>query len=224
MKKALVLAVFACWAAQLTAQSAKGKFSVKPMMGINVTDFSGSLVGDIYHPKVRFAAGAEMEYGITDWLGLTLGAVYSQQGASIDGTITLYTYSGYGSSLSYQGETNINVEGKADVDYINVPIMASIYIPQWKGIAVKAGVQVGFRVNDFFEVKCEHKSLGMEISMGGFSKTVDFGIPIGLSYEHKNFVLDARYYFGLLENDGTEDPDNTKNRYLSITLGYRFHL
>ena len=86
MKKALVLAVFACWAAQLTAQSAKGKFSIKPMMGINVTDFSGSLVGDIYHPKVRFAAGAEMEYGITDWLGLTLGAVYSQQGASIDGT------------------------------------------------------------------------------------------------------------------------------------------
>ena len=224
MKKTILLAALACWTVGMTAQNAKGKFSIKPMTGINVTTFSGSIFTDVYYSKVRFTAGVEMEYGVNDWLGLTLGAVYSQQGAGVDGDITLYTYGGYGSNMSYTGKNDIHVDGKANVDYINVPVMANIYIPQLQGVAVKAGVQVGFRVNDLFDVKAESGSYGMQASMGGFTKTVDFGIPLGLSYEYRNIVLDARYYFGLLENDGTEDPDNTQNRYLSITLGYRFQL
>ncbi|MBP5798357.1 MAG: outer membrane beta-barrel protein [Prevotella sp.] len=55
-------------------------------------------------------------------------------------------------------------------------------------------------------------------------KSFDWGIPVGLSYEYKNISLDARYYFGLTKIDKTENPDNAQNRYLSITLGYRFHL
>ena len=57
-----------------------------------------------------------------------------------------------------------------------------------------------------------------------FCKTVDFGIPVGLSYEYKNVVLDARYYFGLTKIDKTENHEDCHNRYLSFTLGYRFHL
>jgi hypothetical protein len=55
-------------------------------------------------------------------------------------------------------------------------------------------------------------------------KSVDFGIPLGLSYEYKNIVLDARYYFGLTKIDKTDDPDSARNQYLSITLGYKFNL
>ena len=55
-------------------------------------------------------------------------------------------------------------------------------------------------------------------------KSIDFGIPVGLSYEYKNVTLNARYYFGLRRVDKTEDPDKAHNRYLSVTLGYRFHL
>lgn len=40
-------------------------------------------------------------------------------------------------------------------------------------------------------------------------KSVDFGIPVGLAYEFKNVTLDG----------GSE-----RNRCLSITLGYRFHM
>jgi hypothetical protein len=50
------------------------------------------------------------------------------------------------------------------------------------------------------------------------------GIPVGLSYEYKNVVLDARYYFGLTKIDNTENPEDVRNRYFSVTLGYRFHL
>lgn len=55
-------------------------------------------------------------------------------------------------------------------------------------------------------------------------KSVDFGIPVGLSYEYKNIVLDARYYFGLTKIDNTVDPEDLRNRNFSITLGYRFYL
>ena len=55
-------------------------------------------------------------------------------------------------------------------------------------------------------------------------KSMDFGIPIGLSYEFKNIVLDARYYFGLRKIDNTEDEESIRNRCLTVTLGYRLHL
>ena len=62
------------------------------------------------------------------------------------------------------------------------------------------------------------------VTQNDICKSVDFGIPLGLSYEYKNISLDARYYFGLTKIDKTENPDTAKNRYFSITLGYRFHL
>ena len=58
----------------------------------------------------------------------------------------------------------------------------------------------------------------------GVCKNLDFGIPVGLSYEFRNVSLNASYYFGMTKIDKTDDPDNSRNRYLSITLGYRFHL
>jgi hypothetical protein len=60
--------------------------------------------------------------------------------------------------------------------------------------------------------------------MSNVCKSVDVGFPIGLSYEYKNVVLDARYYFGLTKIDKTEDAEDCRNRMLSITLGYRFKL
>ena len=65
---------------------------------------------------------------------------------------------------------------------------------------------------------------------------LDFCIPVGLSYEYKNVQLDVRYHFGLLKVlngsvhyvfDRMVDDGGSKdfqNRYLSVTLGYRFHL
>jgi hypothetical protein len=54
---------------------------------------------------------------------------------------------------------------------------------------------------------------------------LDFGIPIGFSYESRHIVLDARYYFGLTKiDDSPINREDVRNRCLSITLGYRLHL
>jgi hypothetical protein len=54
-------------------------------------------------------------------------------------------------------------------------------------------------------------------------KSFDFSIPVGLSYEFSNFVVDARYNWGLTKTiDGL--GDGTKNSVLQFTFGYKFVL
>lgn len=243
MKKLILMAVATLVVSTVLAQNEKGTFSIKPMAGINVTGFSGGIVEDIYHYKVRFTAGLEAEYACNDWLGVSLGAVYSQQGAKVDGSVAAIGVNEAGQQLYIKAME----KGKLHSDYINLPLMANIYIPVVRGLAVKVGAQVGLLVNDRLEAEVETATIaipyrspeGLDLepadvqnarftrsstSISDICKSVDFGIPVGLSYEYKNVTLDARYYFGLTKVDKTKDPDTVRNRYLSITLGYRFHL
>ena len=243
MKKLFfTLLLFGLLPLAISAQNPKGSFSVTPMAGINVTSFGGETL-DAYKYKVRMTVGAEAEYAVNDWLGLSLGAFYSQQGANIDWSTAMVIPDEQG--VKY--DTGIVVGGKLHCDYLNFPLLANIYIPQVKGLAVKIGLQMGVLVNDKIEVAThmaavpsdwsEYGELSFEqryadltkqvfssIRMTGVSNSIDFGIPVGLSYEYKNITLNARYYFGLRRVDKTEDPDKAHNRYLSVTLGYRLYL
>ena len=242
MKKSFfALLLFGVLPLAVSAQNPKGRFSVTPMAGINVTGFSGGTV-DMYNYKVRMTAGAEAEYAVNDWLGLSLGVFYSQQGAKIDWTST-------GTITDEQGVeyyTGIKMDGKLHCDYLNFPLLANIYIPQIKGLAVKIGMQMGVLVNDKLSLdnvtisvpnletqdwSVIYASKGYEtqqtftrMETSNVCNSIDFGIPVGLSYEYRNVTLNARYYFGLRRVDNTTDPDKARNRYLSLTLGYRFHL
>lgn len=240
MKKLFLLFAFVCCCANGMAQNKVGKLSLKPMVGINLSNFSNANV-DVYHTKVGLTGGAEFEYGITPWLGLSLGVVYSEQGAKIDGTVA-------GVATDENGDvwlTRSEMDGKLKCNYLNMPLMAHVYIPSLKGLAVKAGIQLGILTSDkmtadvllamynpnssgaLFLADDSQNYLrvkGYSTSMSDVTKSVDFGIPLGVSYEYKNIVLDARYYFGLTKIDKTENPDNARNQYLSITLGYKFHL
>lgn len=236
MKKLLALAALVSFSIGVKAQNPVGKFSLRPMAGVNISTLANGEF-DIYKTKVGFTGGFEMEYGVNKWLGASAGLVYSQQGAKVDGTLSmLYNEDQY----MYYTITKMN--GKLKCDYLNIPVMANFYIPSIKGLAIKAGVQLGILVNDQSSLETitvvnRELQSSVVLSDDGYPivtsqnttqsdicKSVDFGIPVGLSYEYKNITLDARYYFGLTKIDKTENPDNARNRYLSITLGYRFGL
>ena len=239
MKKHLLLAAFVCCVASVSAQNPKGTFSIKPMAGINVTGLSGG-IHDIYDYKVRFTAGLEAEYGMNDWMGVSLGVIYSQQGADVDGSFRTVITDTQGKNYM----ALIRMDGKLHSEYINIPLLANFYIPFVKGLSVKTGVQFGFLVSSKLEATTvaatqEAPDYGtdqlsvydghVEYSVVNSKstdvfKSVDMGIPVGLSYEYKNVVLDARYYFGLTKIDRTEYPEDCRNRHFSVTLGYRFHL
>ena len=241
MMKKLILLALVCLATMAEAQNQKGSFSIKPMAGINISTFGSPIIEDMYHAKVRFTAGVEVEYGVNDWLGLSLGLMYSQQGAKVDGDISLIQPLKNGDYLYSKSQ----LDGYLHVDYLNIPVMARVYIPSLRGLSISAGVQVGLLVNDKMKTDVTSATITVHsldpytmqemgentsvvtqalVTLTDVCKSVDFGIPVGLSYEYKNVSLDARYYFGLTRMDKTEDPDTAKNRYFSITLGYRFHL
>jgi len=109
-----------------------------------------------------------------------------------------------------------NVAGLSGKDwkpsYLNVPVLANVYVVP--GLAVKLGVQPGFMVD---KDKDGYK---------GEVNTFDLSIPVGLSYEYNNFVLDGRYNWGVtkINKNSVKGFDDTRNSVFQITLGYKFSL
>ena len=87
--------------------------------------------------------------------------------------------------------------------YLNIPVVANVYVV--KNLAVKLGVQPGFCVGK------DNKKVN----------TFDLSIPVGLSYEYNNFVVDGRYNFGVTNVAKGVDA---KNSVFQFTVGYKFEL
>ncbi len=191
MKKLFLMAAMVLSSVGAFAQHSVGSVTLQPRVGVNIADLT-----DLNDSKVRvgLAAGAELEYQATDLFSVSAGVLYSMQGAKLESS---------------------NVTTTAKLDYVNIPIMANVYVA--KGLAVKVGVQPGFNVNS----EVEASVLGHNGSVKADAKSFDFAIPVGVSYEYSNVVLDARYNWGLTK---TYEYGDSKNSVFQITLGYKFEL
>ena len=202
------------------AQNEVGQFTLQPKVGMNISKITDSNLNS----KVGLVAGFEAEYGVAKNFGVSVAALYSMQGAKRD--------------------LNLNVSGnsvdvKFNLDYINIPVLAQYYIVP--GLAVKAGIQFGFNVRNKVKVgtniagynlkdDCSMdefldmaRALGESIPSDAKFQKFDLSIPVGLSYEYEDFVLDARYNIGtskLIKSD----PDSSKNGVFQLTIGYKFEL
>lgn len=199
MKKVLVVAALMLSSVSTFAQHAVGSFNLQPKVGVNIANLTEVKDSD---PRIGLAAGVEGEYQASDIFSVSAGVLYSMQGAKQEYSILKQTF-----------------KNTYKLDYINVPIMANVYVT--KGLAVKLGVQPGFMVSG-----SENSKLNIPVaSIGGThdvkAKSVDFSIPVGLSYEYNNFQLDARYNWGLTK---AFENGKAKNSVFQITLGYKFDL
>lgn len=202
MKTWILTAVALLASVVAEAQYREGTFTVQPKVGLNVSTLTDAqkTIGDV-------CFGMEAEYMFTNIFSLSAGVMVSNQGGKYDETGLSYT---------------------ADLDYANIPIMANVYV--LPGLALKAGVQPGFRMkakmktdDGSYDIDEFYKLAGTLIP-GEEPKVnkFDLAIPVGISYEYKNAVLDARYNWGLLkvENFGPA----YYNRVFEVTLGYKFEL
>lgn len=200
MKKFIASALMLFAASTATfAQHEVGSFTLQPKVGVNIASLTKSDGAD---PRIGLAAGVEGEYQATDIFSLSAGVIYSQQGNKYDES--------YGNS---------NVKFTNKLDYINIPIMANVYVV--KGLAVKLGVQPAFNVNSKFSTVANVAGTETKKSVDTDVNSFDFSIPVGLSYEYNNVVLDARYNWGLTK---IADGSDSKNSVFQITLGYKFDL
>jgi hypothetical protein len=99
-----------------------------------------------------------------------------------------------------------------------------------KGLALKAGIQPGFLLNDKVELKSNGAKVevGLEESFHAAGLKADvksfvLSIPVGVSYEFSSLVLDARYNLGISKAASAEG-ESTKHNVFQFTVGYKFSL
>lgn len=194
MKKMFLAAAMMLVSVATFAQNAVGQITIQPKVGLNIANVTDA---DDVDARIGLAAGAEFEYGVTDMIGVSAGLVYSMQG---------YKFS--------EG----NVDTTVKLDYLNVPILANVYVAP--GLAVKLGVQPGFKLSSKVKIEGSGTSIEGESDDDGV-KGFDLAIPVGVSYQYQNIVLDARYNWGVTK---VFDDGDSKNSVFQITLGYKFSL
>ncbi len=198
MKKILLtIAALLTSAMTITAQNDEGDYTLTPKVGMNMATWAGDP-----DAKMMFShmGGVELEYGLTENIGLIAGVHYSMQGEKDD-------------------EHNL----KMKFDYTNVPLLVQYY--PVKGLAVKTGVQLGFLTRKKFELDGTRYDLDKLEAITGESaefRNFDLAIPLGISYELNKFVLDARYNLGLIGVQ--KEADTFRNSVFQISLGYKFTL
>jgi hypothetical protein len=186
--------------AALAQSQETGRWSVTPRVGINSSNMSGQ---DVYvdfnrlvkpKRKIGFVAGAEVEYRYMQPLSTALGVWYSGEG---------FRY------------TEIDGDAHTNLDFLNFSAVENLYVAD--GLAIKAGLQFGYLLNVKSVVD------GHSEDIGNSFKKLNVSIPIGLSYEYRNVVLDARYNIGLTNLCDIELLDETwRTNSLWLTAGYRF--
>ena len=192
MKKMFLAAAMMLVSVATFAQNAVGQITIQPKVGLNIANLTDA---DDADARIGLAAGAEFEYGVTDMIGVSAGLIYSMQGAK---------------------EKVEGVDCTMKLDYLNVPILANVYVAP--GLAVKLGIQPGFKLSA--KMKGEVSGNSVEVDLDDI-KGFDLAIPVGLSYQYQNIVLDARYNWGVTK---IMDDVDSKNSVFQITLGYKFSL
>lgn len=192
MKKMFLAAAMMLASVATFAQNAVGQITIQPKIGLNIANVTDA---DDADARIGLAAGAEFEYGVTDMIGVSAGLIYSMQGAK---------------------EKVEGVDVTMKLDYLNVPILANVYVAP--GLAVKLGIQPSFKLSA--KMKGEVSGGSVEADLDDI-KGFDLAIPVGVSYQYQNIVLDARYNWGVTK---IMDDVDSKNSVFQITLGYKFSL
>ncbi len=220
------------------AQPEVGTLSVIPKLGVSIANLSDTRlqINQTSFGKGKYTAGFnggfDLQYQVTNGFAVSLGASYSQQGSKYNDYENMSQKStSEKETKNYEGYSNV----RYDLSYIHVPLMAHLYSAQ--NFSVNVGIQLGiltsanlkYEHSYYEEVKNietgetsrekEEQGKDVKISVKEQFKKTDVSIPIGVSYEYENVVLDARYDIPLTKSFG-----DSRNKVVEVTAGYKFSL
>ena len=167
--------------------------------GVNFANVRGD---DFDGPNARtsFHVGVLAEFPLTDSFSLQTEALYSGEGFQSD-------IEGQNGKIEYK------------IDYINVPVLAKIYVTD--GLSFEVGPQFSFKVNE--QIDDEDNAGGEDTDA---IENFEFGVAGGLTFQTgMGFFATGRYTYGLTnifkETELFGDPD-AKNSVFQIGVGYKF--
>ena len=227
MKRLFILSVTVILATLVSAQEPVGTWSLKPMVGTTLSSYIGN---DYEWPSMKWGltGGVELGYQVSNTFGLSIGVLYGQQGCKVDEKEYQMSAS-TGFQALFEKDTRITTE------HVFVPVMGEFYVT--KGLALKAGLQMEFLTKakmkrylvDRPMEPAEHRIVSKNLKDDLHNLVLS--LPVGISFEYKGLVVDARYHLGLTnvlrENESTifyPDNKHLKNSVLQLTLGYKFAL
>ena len=195
MKKLMMIAVMAIFAMTASAQNTNREVGAFTLQ-----------------PKVGLAIGSfSGEY-------ITVGGKVDTKKrvgftAGLEGEIYATNWLGIALGLNYAQQGWKFNDVKCKYDYLNVPLVADFYVA--RGLALKTGVQLGFLMNAKWD----------DLNVKDDSNKTNFSIPIGISYEFSNVVLDLRYNVALSKvNKNATDNYKYRSDLVQFTIGYKFEL
>ncbi len=237
MKRLFFSCLLIACATMAMAQAAPGTFSIIPRVGVSISNISNNpqYIGNADYSldakaKAGFSVGADAYYQASRQIGVSAGVHYVSVGNKYDDYDVL-------TERPAEDATEAKYESYTDLSntlcYVAVPLMVHGYIA--KGLSVNAGVQAGllpplqeevgpqaFVQNIHTGVRTYSQNVNkVENTSDALYNKVDFSIPVGISYEYMNVVLDVRYNFGLTH---VLKYANSKNRSAMLTVGYKLDL
>jgi len=167
--------------------------------GVNFATVTGD---DFDSPDSRtsFHVGLLAEFPLAEIFSLQVEALYSGQGfkSDVNGGI-------------FGGEGKVEYQ----LDYINVPVLAKVYLIE--GLSIEAGPQFSFKVNE--EIDADANADGGDLDVNE-AEDFEFGVAAGLTFQTKmGLFATGRYNLGI--TDVVKDQD-IKNSVFQIGIGYKF--
>lgn len=229
MKRFFLLSLFVLSVFSVQAQPKWGTWSVVPHVGVSFANLTNDAIGvadnRISHSQTRigFSGGADVYYQLSDKLALSGGVAYTQAGCNFEDVPA---------DLSARSGTVFH-DSYFNLGYVDVPLLAHVYVS--KGLSFSVGCQPSFLTKATWHTEVQgYETDGKggikydktEVSEGdiktAFKKTA-FAIPVGISYEYENVMLMARYNIGL-SKVSNHDLSDSKNKIITVSVGYKFNL
>ena len=227
MKRIITLAFLSAISLASFGQSKAGTWSVIPHVGVSIaslTHQSGGIeVGDNQSQELKpqgrpgFTGGVDVMYQASDNVGLSIGLSYVQAGCKYKDV----------------DDNGVIWHDHYDrMDYISVPLVAHSYIAP--GLSINVGVAPSFLIygkyhagmqtydldTDGHRTNVKEAEIDQDIKNG--LRNFTLSIPVGISYEYENVVLDARYNVGVL--NAYKYGLTARNKVFEVSVGYKFDL
>lgn len=217
----LASALIPGWQSQVHANSASHPVDPAKSIRINV---GGKVGGSIARFIGKDATGTLGEFGnrsvwtfaafvnigLTDWISLQPEIQFAPRGADFgsDGMV--------GSTI--------------EVEYIAVPLLASLNAPNLPIQYVTPRLLAGIVPSRLLDAKVIDRGEGGDITdFKDSASSYDIGLLLGIGASvtpvpRHSLVLEARYEYGLVSIDATENNADRRNRTFTFMLGYQFSL